>query len=173
MREINSNIIQTENENGSKPSNLTLTQVKLLNCLGMMYSGDDRLQPLARRYQSDLLFFCNNEWAQTDLEASNNAEEVSQGWKLWYEAESRRRTGYCIWVHHTLLKCIRHLQFLQLLDCMWNFHFQTRPSLSLEDAKVPIPCQEVLWEAESALDWQQLYSCAARKHFEASKEFRI
>lgn len=43
---------------------------------------------------------------------------------------------------------------------MWAFHFNMRPLLSLEDAKIPIPCQEVLWEAESALDWQQLYACA-------------
>ena len=53
----------------------------------------------------------------------------------------------------------------QWLDCMWVFHFQRRPLLSLEDARVPIPCQEVLWEAQTALDWQQLYSCADRKRF--------
>jgi len=45
---------------------------------------------------------------------------------------------------------------------MWAFHFQMRPLLSLEDAKILIPCQEVLWEAESSLDWQQLYACATR-----------
>ncbi len=45
---------------------------------------------------------------------------------------------------------------------MWAFHFQLRPVLRLEDANVPIPCQEVLWEAESALDWQQLHACATR-----------
>lgn len=43
---------------------------------------------------------------------------------------------------------------------MWAFHFQSRPLLALEDATVPIPCQEVLWEADSALDWQQLYTVA-------------
>jgi hypothetical protein len=47
---------------------------------------------------------------------------------------------------------------------MWAFHFQKRPLLSLEDARIPIPCQEVLWEAQTALDWQQLHSCADRKH---------
>lgn len=45
---------------------------------------------------------------------------------------------------------------------MWAYQFQLRPLLSLDDAKIPIPCQEVLWEAESALDWQQLYACATR-----------
>lgn len=43
---------------------------------------------------------------------------------------------------------------------MWAFHFQMRPLLSLQDAKILIPCQEVLWEAESELDWGQLYTCA-------------
>src|SRR3982074_643435 len=46
---------------------------------------------------------------------------------------------------------------------MWVFHFQMRPLLSLEDAQVPIPCQEVLWEADSAFDWQQLYDPSTRK----------
>lgn len=57
------------------------------------------------------------------------------------------------------------LTILQLLDCMWAFHFHTRPLLSLEDARVPIPCQEVLWEAQTALDWQQLHACADRTLF--------
>jgi len=46
---------------------------------------------------------------------------------------------------------------------MWAFHFQKRPLLSLEDACLPVPCQEVLWEAQSGLDWQQLHDCATRK----------
>ena len=46
---------------------------------------------------------------------------------------------------------------------MWVYQFQMRPLLSLEDARVPIPCQEVLWEADSALDWQQLYDPSTRK----------
>ncbi|RAL58440.1 hypothetical protein DID88_005145 [Monilinia fructigena] len=48
-----------------------------------------------------------------------------------------------------------------LLDCMWNFHFQIRPSLSLDDGSVLLPCQEVLWEAGSAIDWKQLLSCSS------------
>lgn len=47
---------------------------------------------------------------------------------------------------------------------MWVFQFQMRPLLSLEDARVSIPCQEVLWEADSALDWHQLYDPSTRKY---------
>jgi hypothetical protein len=46
---------------------------------------------------------------------------------------------------------------------MWVFQFQMHPLLFLEDARVPVPCQEVLWEANSALDWQQLYDHSTRK----------
>lgn len=46
---------------------------------------------------------------------------------------------------------------------MWAFQFQMRPLLSLEDARIPVPCQEVLWEAESSLDWQQLYDSSTRE----------
>jgi hypothetical protein len=38
---------------------------------------------------------------------------------------------------------------------MWAFHFQTRPLLSLEDARAQ--------EAKSTLDWHQLYSSSTRK----------
>lgn len=48
---------------------------------------------------------------------------------------------------------------------MWSYQFQVRPLLSLEDARVPVPCQEVLWEASTPLDWQQLYSVSARELF--------
>ncbi|KAH9222808.1 hypothetical protein DL95DRAFT_285815 [Leptodontidium sp. 2 PMI_412] len=121
--------------------------MKLLSCVGMMYCGDDRLQMIARSYHNDLAAFCTSYWAMTCSEASSrNSEQDGQDWKAWIQTEATRRTGYCIW----------------LLDCMWSFHFQIRPLLTLEDAKVPIPCQEVLWEAETSLDWQQLYACAAR-----------
>ncbi|KAE9379029.1 hypothetical protein N431DRAFT_396985 [Stipitochalara longipes BDJ] len=132
----------------SRPSKLVLTQIKLLNCVGMIYCGDERLSTMAEAYHGDLVSFCSTEWSRTlsEVEQSNinGADDVDYGWKRWHEAESRRRTGYCIW----------------WLDCMWAFHFQRRPLLSLDDARVPIPCQEVLWEAQTALDWQQLYSCA-------------
>ncbi|KAH7360640.1 C2H2 transcription factor-like protein [Rhexocercosporidium sp. MPI-PUGE-AT-0058] len=135
-----------EFEGNSKPSTLVLAQVKLLSCIGMMYCGDDRLQMIAKSYHSDLAAYCTSYWTVYCSEASStDSQEEGLDWQAWIQTETTRRTGYCIW----------------LLDCMWSFHFQMRPLLTLGDAKVPIPCQEVLWEAESSLDWQQLYACAA------------
>lgn len=57
----------------------------------------------------------------------------------------------------------RVLNILKLLDCMSGFHFLSRPQTSNEDRNVPLPCQEVLWEASTVLDWDQLYSYAIRK----------
>lgn len=52
---------------------------------------------------------------------------------------------------------------LQLLDTMSSFHFQTRPSLKLEDAKAPLPCHEKLWDAPTAREWNRLKAQLPRK----------
>lgn len=138
-----------ESDSNSKPGKLVLTQVKMLCCVAMMYCGDDRLQLLARSYHRDLAAFCTADWVDSCFDIisrpSERSEQGGSDWHTWVKTETTRRTGYCIW----------------LLDCMWSFHFQMRPLLTLEDAKIPIPCQEVLWEAESSLDWEQLHACAA------------
>ncbi|KAA8568354.1 hypothetical protein EYC84_007390 [Monilinia fructicola] len=134
-------------------SEVVTVQIKLLNCVGMMYCGCDELSQAAKSYHRDLVDFCCYEWkASNDISSlgttGSNSSETDQAkveWKEWYDAESIRRTGYCIW----------------LLDCMWYFHFRIRPSLSLDDGSVLLPCQEVLWEAESAIDWKQLLSCSS------------
>ncbi|TVY27781.1 Zinc finger protein [Lachnellula hyalina] len=142
--------IQTVEESGGdhKPNLLILTQAKVLNSVGTMYSSDQHLTSTAKSYHGALVSFCNTEWnnskSLTEEEVNNTGISVEDKWRTWYEGEICRRTGYCIW----------------LLDCMWAFHFQTCPLLSLEDARAPIPCQEVLWGAKSALDWYQLYSCS-------------
>jgi hypothetical protein len=123
---------------------------------------------MARNYHGDLVSFCITEWSTTYLEADpsslNAMDDGDYGWRRWYEAESRRRTGYCIWVSFQLyLDVLAHNSTAVRLYV--GIHFQTRPLLSLEDARVPIPCQEVLWEAQTALDWQQLHACADRTLF--------
>ncbi|KAH8799842.1 hypothetical protein F5884DRAFT_811368 [Xylogone sp. PMI_703] len=127
---------------------ILLTQIKTLNCLGMMYCGDEVLLRSAKRYHGELVSFCDNEWKthQSDnvmLDPSNDGA-LETAWRDWSTRESARRTGYCVW----------------LLDCMWVFHFQMRPLMSLHDTFLPMPCPEVLWEATSAKDWYQIYSCS-------------
>ncbi|KAH6681840.1 C2H2 transcription factor-like protein [Halenospora varia] len=139
MHEFLRRAIQMLPENDfSRPDRLRMTQIKLFNCIGMMYCGDVGLLELAKGHHADLVGFCDQDWKVYSVVG----EEKS--WNSWHKKESYRRTGYCIW----------------LLDCMLVFHFQTRPLLALEDAGAPIPCQEVIWEAKTAMDWEQLYGVA-------------
>lgn len=45
---------------------------------------------------------------------------------------------------------------------MWEYQYQERPILTIEDATVPLPCQEVLWEAENALQWSHVRGYSVR-----------
>ncbi|TGO46196.1 hypothetical protein BOTNAR_0606g00020 [Botryotinia narcissicola] len=146
-------IMSVSNDGDTRCTKIMMIQIKLLNCVGMMYSGSDELSHSAKSYHRDLNDFCCNEWKTSNqipriavLQTSpNDTKQTNREWKEWYDAESIRRTGYCIW----------------LLDSMWYFHFQIRPSLSLDDSSVSLPCQKVLWEAGSAIEWQQLRSCSS------------
>ncbi|KAF2156950.1 hypothetical protein K461DRAFT_7805 [Myriangium duriaei CBS 260.36] len=131
-------------ENSIDP--VLLAQVKLLNCIGMIYCGDERMENFGWRQHADVVRFCRTHWVNEDsVQLPTDAHlysEVEVEWRHWRDIEARRRTGYGIW----------------LLDCMWAYGYLERNLLSLEDAKVPVPCQEVLWEAESALQWQHVKS---------------
>lgn len=90
----------------AKPDYLVLTQVKLLSCVGMMYCGDDRLKSIAKSYHSDLVAFCVTDWAMSDsqiLQNTSNSEQAGLDWRTWIQAETIRRTGYCIWVSFTIM----------------------------------------------------------------------
>jgi hypothetical protein len=103
----------TQAETGKYPrlSKLLLAQIKVLNCVGMSYCGDERLSTIARSYHGDLASFCTTEWLMTYPEAEpsslNGMDNGDYGWRKWYEAESRRRTGYCIWVSFQLYLDVR------------------------------------------------------------------
>lgn len=122
-----------------------LSQVKVLSCMGMAYSGDIALENHVSRWRNTFVSFCAEEWIRKEIgfemSGGDDRESVARDWQRWKEAESRRRTGYAIW----------------LLDCMWAYQFGWRPLLAWKDARVPLPCQEVLWEATSAMQWRQAY----------------
>ncbi|KAH0359338.1 hypothetical protein KCU89_g19381, partial [Aureobasidium melanogenum] len=67
--------------------------------------------------------------------------QEAEFWKRWVQLESCRRTGYAIW----------------MLDTMWAYQFQVQPRLTLEDGRMPLPCQEVLWESKTALQWHHIF----------------
>lgn len=77
-------------------------QVKLLSCIGMLYSGEQRLGKHAWRQHSDLARFCRGDWTLEQTSSNSNdgsAESMEQDWYRWKDLEQRRRTGYAIWVH--------------------------------------------------------------------------
>ena len=94
--------IQAESCNAQKPNVLILIQAKLLNCVGMMYSGDQHAMTIAKSYHGDLVSYCDTEWNNskllTDGELQNDGLTAGDKWRIWYEGEICRRTGYCIWV---------------------------------------------------------------------------
>jgi hypothetical protein len=106
FQHLSSNLTQAETGKHPGLSKLLLTQIKVLNSVGMSYCGDERLSIIARNYHGDLASFCTTEWLMPYLEAEpsslNGMDDGDYGWRKWYEAESRRRTGYCIWVSFQL-----------------------------------------------------------------------
>lgn len=77
-----------------------------------MYCGDARLMKSAKAYHSAFVSFCHGEWvciAPTSRDLSSIQDRVSNDWTMWYEAESRRRTGYCIWVRCRLQMYVKSL----------------------------------------------------------------
>ncbi|KAF2460841.1 hypothetical protein BDY21DRAFT_333575 [Lineolata rhizophorae] len=133
-------MIVTEECQQENFDNILIVQIKLLSAIGMLYCGDEKLASMAPKYHQDLVSFCRRSW----LQAAAPFEQFTP-WETWQAVETRRRTGYCIW----------------LLDCMFDVHFGLKSILALEDAVVPLPCQELLWEADSSRVWEQLWECAS------------
>jgi hypothetical protein len=79
-----------------------MIQIKVLNCVGMMYCGDRRLKSFAEGYLHEFVSFCHEEWTRPSVRSNpipeNDSENVGHDWRVWIQAESSRRTGYCIWV---------------------------------------------------------------------------
>lgn len=88
-------------------------------------------------------------------------------WERWVQLESCRRTGYAIWVSVMEMDDRINANTQQMLDTMWAYQFQVQPRLTLEDGRIPLPCQEVLWETKSALQWHHIFQFSPRKLSEA------
>lgn len=93
--------MQIETDDSSKLDTVLFTQAQILNCVGMMYCGDERLMQIAKTNHIRLTTFCSSEWTEftsdpMNVDSSNG--DPGHGWRIWYEGETRRRTGYSIWV---------------------------------------------------------------------------
>jgi Fungal specific transcription factor domain len=122
---------------GSVP--IWLTQAMLLNCIGLIHSGDGQAKGLGLSSLSDLVRFAHQEKLLSNVESNINS---SHSWKQWVEMEMVRRTGYFIWLLDSTL-----------VYTETNF----RPLFTLKDAQAPIPSHESLWDAGSEESWEALY----------------
>lgn len=75
-----------------------MTQVQLLNSIGMLYSGDIRLKDKAKSHFGELVGFCETEWNIQQISSPSISEGTANDWLVWVEVETHRRVGYCIWV---------------------------------------------------------------------------
>ncbi|KAJ5315452.1 hypothetical protein N7476_005759 [Penicillium atrosanguineum] len=116
-------------------------QAMLLNCIGFLYSGNEQDKLSALTLFKDLVTFASYEklLSPSRMEITRNTNEAM--WMKWAQDESRRRTGYCIW----------------LLDCTLAYCFEDRPFLSLDDGQAALPAHEKLWQTGSAEEWKQLW----------------
>lgn len=81
-----------------KATSLWLTQATVLNCIGMLYSGDEKLKQPALKSFSDLASSSKRERLFYEPKHSVAGNRQMIDWDTWIEDEVARRTGYFIWV---------------------------------------------------------------------------
>lgn len=80
-----------------------LLQASILNCVGILYSCDERARLLALNTFGNLVGFVNREKLLGHRPIQSlNGKTNEQRWVSWVGDEIRRRTGYLIWVRALL-----------------------------------------------------------------------
>ncbi|KAJ9642083.1 hypothetical protein H2204_002452 [Knufia peltigerae] len=129
------------------PLDIPLAQSRILNLVGLLQSDRDQLRYLAPRYHADLSHWClaSGVLQLPDTSDSSDAEpahldgESLETWQIWIQTESLRRVGYLAW----------------LLDCCLGYMANARPLCNMDDARTPLPCVELAWEASTVDLWVQ------------------
>lgn len=135
-------------------------QAMLFNCIGLLHGENEESQLAALSMFKDLVALSSRGrlLASSPGPTSRGSSEES-AWMAWVQDETRRRTGYCIWV--CVLSAKQHTSYLtvkwQLLDCSLAYYFDDRPLLSLDDGQASLPAHEDLWQASDAQTWGQLW----------------
>ncbi|KAE8310705.1 fungal-specific transcription factor domain-containing protein [Aspergillus transmontanensis] len=127
---------------------LWLMQATMLNCVGLLHGSNEHSRDFALDSIGELVNLSTREGllcASTQSRLSPMGTSQDTRWAIWIEDETRKRTGYFIW----------------LLDCMLAYHFESRLLLSLDDGQAPLPSGESLWRASSADAWARLYEKTA------------
>ncbi|KAE8165300.1 fungal-specific transcription factor domain-containing protein [Aspergillus tamarii] len=123
---------------------LWLMQTIMLNCVGLLHGSNEHSRDFALDSIGELVNISTREGllcASTQSRLPTRDTSQDARWATWVEDETRKRTGYFIW----------------LLDCMLAYHFEGRLLLSLDDGQAPLPSDENLWRASSADAWRRLY----------------
>ncbi|KAJ9607405.1 hypothetical protein H2200_008478 [Cladophialophora chaetospira] len=122
---------------------LSLSQARILNLIGLMQSDREQLRALSPRYHADLSRWCL-ESGVLQLPATGDtvahAESDDGGrlrWETWIKTESMRRIGYVSW----------------MLDCALGYMANARPLCNMDDARTPMPCSESAWNASNPETW--------------------
>ncbi|OAL47384.1 hypothetical protein IQ07DRAFT_646337 [Pyrenochaeta sp. DS3sAY3a] len=116
-----------------------IVTVKILHSVGMMFSGSEELVQRARRWRMDLIssFHDNNASEPMPTASFHDQADLPRAWLSWAGTEHRRRSAYAIW----------------MIDSMWGYLLEEHSFLSSKLPEMPLPCAEVLWEANTANQW--------------------
>jgi len=139
-------IVEKEQKEWPRENSLVLAQVHLLHTVGAGYTQLNSLHASASGSLHQATKICRDTWAlQERVSAPDPADDPDTAeWLAWIKKEEWIRTGFCIW----------------MLDCMWAFHFQQPPHLSLDHATtMQLPCSESQWSAKILSDWKRLTAC--------------
>ncbi|KAK2731466.1 hypothetical protein FQN55_004665 [Onygenales sp. PD_40] len=119
----------------SNADDTTIIITKLLNCIGLCYSGFNGFDRFARKTYGEVVdaFYRINSRAKVTTVPS----EID--WQAWVGDEMRVRIRAGIW----------------LLDSMMAYHFQQSPRISWETDML-LPSEEFVWETPSPRAWREL-----------------
>jgi len=136
---------------------LTMAQATLLSAIGLLFSGQDT------RHQQGLLMKAlltpHAKQLFSEMEDTDNKCDATleARWAIWALSEALRRTAYCIW----------------MVDSMVAYLFCERAIFTKEDIRGPLPCLEILWEAETASHWNQIHQISSTMPSLANASHRL
>ena len=84
-------------------ASIDIIQAMLLSCVGLLHGGNEQAKTSALSIFKDLAVFmdCEQLLASSTRSRTSTPSGASDGvrWLNWIHDETRRRTGYCIWVY--------------------------------------------------------------------------
>ncbi|KAG2419153.1 hypothetical protein HFD88_002258 [Aspergillus terreus] len=141
VREVEPNVVDEVNKYGRE---LWVTQVIVLNQLGLRYMGERRALEVAELYQALPVTLARRKQLFSNtmsfLKISQLDLPLGQRWQLWVLDEERRRTGFAVWIQ----------------DSTFQTHFDLTALMSLREMQISLPQPEDRWSASSAQRWASL-----------------